>query len=63
MCSSKRYTSSHAGTLVLDPPRHPPPPPRISVPGGACHIPTPWNFRNIPTWLGTPWTEYFCQKC
>ena len=21
--------------------------------------PTPWNFRDFPTWLGTPWKEYF----
>ena len=26
-------------------------------------LPIPWNFRNSPTWLGTPWKEYFRQKC
>ena len=25
-------------------------------------FPTPCNFRNFPTWLGTPWKEYFRQK-
>ena len=24
--------------------------------------PAPCNFRNFPTWLGTPWKEYFRQK-
>ena len=23
----------------------------------------PWNFSNFPTWLDTPWNEYFSQKC
>ena len=53
-------------TFVFDPPPYPS---GISIPGGACHShPSPppltrWNFRNFPTWLGTPWTEYFRQKC
>ena len=24
-----------------------PPPPGTSIPGGACHNPYPWNFRNF----------------
>ena len=24
--------------------------------------PPPWNFSNFPTWLDTPWNEYFSQK-
>ena len=45
-------------TFVLDPS-----PPGISIPGGACHTPsTPCNFRNFPTWLGSPWKDYFRQK-
>ena len=24
--------------------------------------PTPWNFRNFSTWLGTLWKEYLCKK-
>lgn len=27
------------------------------------HPLTPWNFRNFPTWLGTPWNVYVRQKC
>ena len=26
----------------------------ISILGGACHTPTPWNFRDFPTRLGPP---------
>ena len=38
-------------TFVFDPPPPLPPhyPSGISIPG---------KFRNFPTWLGTPWTEY-----
>ena len=45
------------GTFLLDPQ-----PPGFSIPGDACIPPTPWNFRNFPTWLGSPWKEYFRQK-
>ena len=38
-------------------------PPGISISGGACHIPSPCNFFNFPTWLDIPWKEYFPQKC
>ena len=52
------HTPPTKGTFVLDP--HPP---GISIPGGACHPSIPWNFRSFQTWLGTPWKEYFGQKC
>ena len=51
MCSSKKYPSPprRGG---LHPSGHPP---RISIPGGACHTPPP----PVPT----PWNDYFRQKC
>ena len=41
----------------------PPPLPRRALfstpPEGVWHTPSPnpWNFRNFPTWLGTPWKD------
>ena len=55
VCSSKNiYTpppTPTEGTFVLGSPPAPP--------GGVWHSPSPnpWNFRNFPTWLDTPWKD------
>ena len=39
---------------------------KISIPPTESTFvldPNPWNFRNFPTQLRTPWKEYFPQKC
>lgn len=62
MCSSKKRSIplSHGGHFCFRPP---PPLLGISIPGGVCHTPNPWNLRNFPTWLGTARKEYFPKKC
>ena len=40
-------------------------PPRfsgISIPGGTCQNPHPWNVGTFPTWLGFSWNEELRQK-
>ena len=56
----KIHTPAPWGTFVLDPPL----PWNFHSRGCWSYPPpTPWNFRNFPTWLGTPWKEYFRKKC
>ena len=53
--SSRYYTYPHPtreGTFPLDPL-----PLEFPFHGVLVRFPAPWNFRNFPTWLGTPWRE------
>ena len=67
MCSFKKYPFSPPptqGTFVLDPPPPSPPRPRISIPGGACHIPPPppLEFPEYSNLVGYPLERIFPSK-
>ena len=59
MCSSRKYPNAPRRALLLKTPT----PLEFPVQGGLVIPPTPWNFCNFLTWLGTLWREFFSQKC
>ena len=53
----------NGGHFFFSPFLSPPPPfSGISIPGGTCQNPHPWNVGTFPTWLGFSWNEELRQK-